>query len=104
MYVYIFVLIFAGGLTMMKLVGLCRRKPIHRFHNGFILILLMSFWLMCHILSTTTFTKQTQRDAPEENLNLTNAIILSMVPQVRNHNLMIFMLFLLNLRYSTIYK
>ncbi|XKL59792.1 hypothetical protein PGB90_000808 [Kerria lacca] len=41
----------------------------------------MSFWLMCHILSTTTFTKQTQRDAPEENLNLTNAIILSMVPQ-----------------------
>ncbi|XP_065216010.1 alpha-1,6-mannosyl-glycoprotein 2-beta-N-acetylglucosaminyltransferase [Planococcus citri] len=66
---------------MSKINVICRRNLLYRFHNGLLVILLMSFWLMFHILSFNTFNKQAQRDAVDENVNLSNAIILSMVPQ-----------------------
>ncbi|KAK7572144.1 hypothetical protein V9T40_014616 [Parthenolecanium corni] len=70
-----------GGLAMITIATVCRRNLVPRFHNGFILIVLMSFWIMCHILISTAFTKQSLRDAPvEENSTVTNAIIMSMVP------------------------
>lgn len=67
---------------MITINAICRRNLIYRFHNGLLVILLMSFWLMFHILSFNTFTKQSQRDVVEENVNVSNAIIMSMVPQV----------------------
>lgn len=81
-----FLLIFcAGGLAMITIATVCRRNLVPRFHNGFILIVLMSFWIMCHILISTAFTKQPQREASEENSSVTNAIIMSMVPPVINN-------------------
>lgn len=67
---------------MISVAGVYRRNYMRRLLNGFVIILLVSFWLMCHILTSNTLNKSAQREASEENSNVSNTIILSMVPQV----------------------
>lgn len=75
--------LFLDGLAMISVAGVYRRNYMRRLLNGFIIILLISFWLMCHILTSNSLTKSAQREASEENSNVTDTIILSMVPQVK---------------------